>query len=87
MAEHFISEYFSVFGELGIRPEFYRLRDVYRSGKFNEAIDVILRNSDVVRRIYKEVSGAVRPETWHPFQVICENCGRIGHDGCLGLRW
>lgn len=78
MAEHFISEYFNVFGELGIRPELYRLRDVYRSGKFNEAIDAILRNSDIVRRIYKEVSGAVRPETWHPFQVICENCGRIG---------
>jgi lysyl-tRNA synthetase class 1 len=78
MADHFISEFFSVFGELGIRPEFYRMRDVYRSGRFNEAIDVILRKADVVRRIYKEVSGAVRPEDWHPFQVVCENCGRIG---------
>jgi lysyl-tRNA synthetase class 1 len=78
MAEHYISEFFGVFTELGIRPEFYRLRDIYRSGKFNEAIDTILGKADVVRRIYKEVSGAVRPETWHPFQVICENCGRIG---------
>jgi len=78
MAEHFISEFFSVFADLGIRPEFYRMRDIYRSGKFNEAIDAILRKADVVRRIYKEVSGSDRPETWHPFQVICENCGRIG---------
>jgi lysyl-tRNA synthetase class 1 len=78
MADHFISEFFSVFGELGIRPEFYRMRDVYRSGRFNEAIDAILRKADVVRRIYKEVSGAVRAENWHPFQVICESCGRIG---------
>ena len=78
MAEHFISEFFSVFADLGIRPEFYRMRDIYRSGKFNEAIDQILRKADVVRRIYKEVSGSERPETWHPFQVICENCGRIG---------
>jgi lysyl-tRNA synthetase, class I len=78
MAEHFISEFFSVFKDLGIRPEFYRMRDIYRSGKFNEAIDAILRKADVVRRIYKEVSGSERPETWHPFQVICENCGRIG---------
>jgi lysyl-tRNA synthetase class 1 len=78
MAEHFISEFFSVFGELGIRPEFYRMRDVYRSGRFNAAIDTILRKSDVVRRIYKEVSGSERSDTWHPFQVICENCGRIG---------
>jgi lysyl-tRNA synthetase class 1 len=78
MAEHFISEFFSVFAELGIRPEFYRMRDIYRSGKFNEAIDAILRQADVVRRIYKEVSGSERAGTWHPFQVICENCGRIG---------
>jgi lysyl-tRNA synthetase class 1 len=78
MAEHFISEYFGVFAELGIRPEFYRMRDIYRSGRFNDAIDAILRKADVVRRIYKEVSGSERPETWHPFQVICENCGRIG---------
>jgi lysyl-tRNA synthetase class 1 len=78
MAEHFILEFFSVFADLGIRPEFYRMRDIYRSGKFNDAIDAILRKADVVRRIYKEVSGSERPETWHPFQVICENCGRIG---------
>jgi lysyl-tRNA synthetase class 1 len=78
MAEHYISEYFSVFGELGIRPEFYRMRDIYRSGKFNEAIDAILRKADVVRVIYKKVSGSERAEDWHPFQVVCENCGRIG---------
>jgi lysyl-tRNA synthetase class 1 len=78
MAEHFISEYFGVFADLGIRPEFYRMRDIYRSGKFNESIDTILRKADVVRRIYKEISGSERPETWHPFQVICPSCGRIG---------
>ena len=78
MADHYITEYFSVFGELGIRPEFYRMRDVYRSGSFNEAIDAILRKASAVRRIYKEVSGADRAEDWHPFQVICEKCGRVG---------
>lgn len=78
MAEHFIAEFFSVFTELGVKPELYRMRDIYRSGKFNEAIDAILSKSDVVRGIYKKVSGAERPETWHPFQVICESCGRIG---------
>ncbi|HTI69406.1 MAG TPA: lysine--tRNA ligase [Candidatus Limnocylindria bacterium] len=78
MADHFISEFWGVFAELGIQPEFYRMRDVYRSGKFNEAIDTILRQAHVVRRIYKEVSGSERPDDWHPFQVICEKCGRIG---------
>jgi lysyl-tRNA synthetase class 1 len=78
MADHYISEFFSVFGELGIRPEFYRMRDIYRAGKFNEAIDAILRKADVVRRIYKEVSGSERSDDWHPFQVVCEKCSRVG---------
>ncbi len=77
MADHFISEFFGVFAELGIKPEFYRMRDIYRSGKFNAAIDAILRKADVVRRIYKEVSGSERPDNWHPFQVVCPNCGRV----------
>jgi lysyl-tRNA synthetase class 1 len=78
IADHYISEFWGVFKDLGIEPEFYRMRDVYRSGKFNEAIDAILRRPDVVRSIYKKVSGSERPETWHPFQVVCEHCGRIG---------
>jgi lysyl-tRNA synthetase class 1 len=78
MADHYITEFFSVFGELGIQPEFYRMREIYRSGKFNEAIDAILRQADVVRRIYKKVSGSERAEDWHPFQTICERCGRVG---------
>jgi lysyl-tRNA synthetase class 1 len=78
MAEHFIREFFQVFEELGVKVETYRMRDIYRSGKFNGPIDAILRNADKVRRIYKEVSGSERPDTWFPFQVICEKCGRIG---------
>jgi len=78
MADHYASEFLEVFGELGIRPEFYRMRDIYRTGRFNEVIDAILRKANVVRRIYKEVSGAVRADNWHPFHTVCENCGRIG---------
>jgi len=78
MADHYISEFWAVFAELGIQPEFYRMRDIYRSGQFNESIDAILRQAHAVRRIYKEVSGSERSEKWHPFQVVCENCGRVG---------
>ena len=78
MADHYISEFWGAFKELGVEPQFYRMRDIYRSGKFNEAMDVILRHAHVVRHIYKEVSGAERPDSWHPFQVVCEKCGRIG---------
>lgn len=78
MADHFITEFWSVFADLGVKCEFYRMRDIYRSGAFNEAIDRILRAAPTVRRIYKEVSNSDRPDNWYPFQTICENCGRIG---------
>jgi lysyl-tRNA synthetase class 1 len=77
MAEHYMSEFWQVFKELGVEVERYRMRDIYRRGDFNEAIDRILRNADKVRQVYREVSNSIRAEHWHPFQVICENCGRI----------
>ncbi|MFI0484142.1 lysine--tRNA ligase [Actinomadura sp. 9N215] len=78
LAEYYISEFLDVFAELGVDPEVYRMRDIYRSGRFDAEIDQILRNSDVVRRVDREVANAQRPDDWHPFQVICEQCGRIG---------
>jgi lysyl-tRNA synthetase class 1 len=89
MADFYMREFWEVFGELGVEVEPYRMRDIYRSGQFNEPIDLILRNADKVRRVYKEVSNSDRPEHWHPFQTVCENCGRIattevsGYDGHL----
>lgn len=78
LADHYISEFLDLFTELGVGAEIYRMRDVYRSGRFNEAIDAILKKADVVRRVYAEVSHAVRPSDWLPFQVVCEHCGKIG---------
>ena len=78
MAEHYMGEFWGVFRELGVTVEPYRMRDIYRSGRFNEVIDLILRHADIVRRVYKEVSNSDRPPTWYPFQVVCENCARIG---------
>ena len=78
VAEHFIQDFFSVFEDLHIEAEKYRMRDVYREGRFNDVIDAILRQADVVRGVYKDVSKSSRPGDWHPFQAVCEQCGRIG---------
>ena len=78
VAEHFISEFFQVFDELGVGAERYYMRDKYRSGALNEVIDTMLRNAATIRRVRFEIRGSKRAENWHPFQVICENCGRIG---------
>src|SRR4030095_14298611 len=61
MAKYYMREVWQVFEKLGVEVDPYWMRDIYRSGQFNEPIDRILRNADAVRRVYKEVSGSERP--------------------------
>lgn len=76
-AKYFMGEFLEVFDYLGVKAEIYYLRDLYRSGKLNSYIDTFLQHSQDVREVYKDVSKAERPDNWYPFQVICENCGKI----------
>ena len=56
LAMHYISDFFKIFDELGAEAEFYYMRDYYKSGFFNEAIDTLLNRAAEVREIYKKVS-------------------------------
>ncbi len=66
------------FDALGVQAEFYRMSDVYRSGRLDDVIDTFLQAAADVRQIYLRLSGAERSDDWLPFQPICERCGRIG---------
>jgi lysyl-tRNA synthetase, class I len=76
-AKYFMGEFLDVFAYLGVKPEIYYLRDLYRSGRLNDRIDIFLKNAHLVREAYLDVSKAQRPDDWYPFQVICEECGKI----------
>jgi lysyl-tRNA synthetase class 1 len=76
-AKYFMAEFLEVFEYLGVKAKIYYLRDLYRSGKLNSYIDTFLRHAQDVREVYKDVSKADRPDNWYPFQVVCENCGKI----------
>ncbi|MBN2664636.1 MAG: lysine--tRNA ligase [Bacteroidales bacterium] len=78
IAMHYISDFFNIFDEIGAEAEFYYMRDYYKSGFFNEAIDILLSRAAEVREIYKKVSNADRPNDWFPAQVVCEKCGKLG---------
>ncbi len=77
-AEYFSEEFISVIKETGFTPEFYRSSELYKSGKYNDVIKILLENADKVRDIYKRVSGSVKSDNWMPLQVICEKCGKVG---------
>jgi lysyl-tRNA synthetase, class I len=76
-AKFFMNEFLEVFDYLGVKPEIYYLRDLYRTGKLNEHIDRFLQNAHLVREAYLQVSKAQRADNWYPFQVICEKCRKI----------
>lgn len=67
-----------VIQSLGFPCEFYSLKPLYVEGKFNDVIREALDHADLIRTIYREVSGSQKPSDWFPFQVICENCGKVG---------
>ncbi len=77
-AEYHAGRFISTFADLGIRPEFHRMRDLYRGGHLDPAIDLVLRNAEEIRQIHSRVANVQHEPGWLPISVICERCGRIG---------
>lgn len=76
-ARHFGLEFVEVFRRIGASPEVYWTSEMYRSGRFNEAIRIALDRAADLIRIDREISGSRKAER-HPVQPLCDSCGRIG---------
>ena len=64
---------------LGFEAEYISSWELYKAGKFDEVIKLALDNSEKIQDIYKKISGSDKKESgWLPFQVICDNCGKLG---------
>lgn len=64
---------------LGFEAKYISSWDMYHQGKFDEVIRIALDNSEKIQEIYEKVSGSQKKAAgWLPFQVICENCGKLG---------
>ncbi|MEX2007700.1 MAG: lysine--tRNA ligase [Candidatus Levyibacteriota bacterium] len=64
--------------QLDVKPEIYKTSEVYQSGKFDDAIRIVLDNVGKVRKVYAEIYKKEIDKDWFPFQVICPNCGKLG---------
>ena len=76
-AEHFLQPFIHVMDELGIKPKIYRAYEIYKEGRYNEAIKIALDNADKIKAIIEKISGRDLPEKWMPFNVKCEKCGKL----------
>lgn len=77
-AKYFATEFIEVFNSINCHPQIIWSSELYRSGKMNEIIRLLLDKADVVRDIYKRVVKKERPQNWFPYNPICEKCGKIG---------
>ncbi len=75
-AGYYAAKYLEAMEDLEIFPEVPKTSQMYLDGEFNPAITIVLDNASKIREIYAKL-GAPRPDDWHPFQVVCEQCGRI----------
>ncbi|MBI4278057.1 MAG: lysine--tRNA ligase [Armatimonadetes bacterium] len=77
-ARYYAQEFIDVFTRLGATPGVYWTSDLYRSGRFNEAIRIALDRAQEIREIDREIRGSRGLEGRYPLHVICQQCGRIG---------
>lgn len=79
MADLFGTDFIDSIKSLGVESQILSSWELYHEGKFDEVIKLALDNADKIQDIYQKISGSQKKETgWLPFQVICENCGKIG---------
>ena len=76
-AEYYALEFKSAFNALGTYPEIIWTKDLYTSGRMNAGIETVLNNADAIRNIYCEMYKKEIPSDWYPFQVYCEQCGKV----------
>jgi lysyl-tRNA synthetase class 1 len=77
-ADYFAQEFIEVFNSINCHPQIIWSSELYRSGKMNEVIRLILNKADVVRDIYKKVVKKDRGQDWFPYSPICQKCGKVG---------
>lgn len=77
-AQCYARQFIGVFEKLGFQPEIIWSSQWYKEGKFNSVIKEALDKKEQIRQLYKQVSGYDKSSRWHPFQVICPKCGKVG---------
>lgn len=77
-AQFYAKDFQTVFNKLGATPEIIWASELYKSGKLDSAIKIVLDNSEKIQDIYQQVSGSQKKQGWLPFQPVCQNCGKIG---------
>jgi lysyl-tRNA synthetase class 1 len=50
---------------------------MYKSGNYNDAIQIALENTEKIKDIIQKISKRELPKEWIPFNIKCDKCNRI----------
>jgi len=76
-AQYYAFEFRNAFNKVGSSPEILWTSELYKSGKMNNGVKKVLDSAGEIRKIYAELYKKEIPDDWFPFQVYCENCGKV----------
>jgi lysyl-tRNA synthetase class 1 len=76
-ADHFLTSFLGALNEIGVIPKVYRASQMYAEGAYTESIQIALENTSRIRTILETISGRQMPKDWLPFNVQCQQCGRL----------
>lgn len=77
-AHFYAQEFVEIFNSINCYPEIIWASQLYLQGKMNQVIKEVLEATPKIRKIYHQITKKPRPADWHPFNVRCQKCERIG---------
>jgi lysyl-tRNA synthetase class 1 len=78
-ARHHAGIFIDIFAGLGVHPDrYYWMSDIYAAGQMDAFVRTALDRVATVREIYRRVANVQHPDNWHPIQIVCPNCGKVG---------
>lgn len=77
-AEFYALDFIKAFRHLGCSQEIVWSHELYESGQMDDTIRFVLDNTSAIKKVYEQVANYQLPANWHPFQVICPHCGKVG---------
>jgi len=84
-AEFFAKKMQTLLEKLGVKPdELYRTSNLYKSGRFDEAIRIVLDKVEKVREVYEKIYEKRQGKDWYPLQVVCPKCRKVGTTKVVG---
>ena len=83
--QHFVKPFYEGLARVGVRPRAVSGADIYLGGMAVDLVRTALERAPEIREILEEVSGSKRADDWLPFQVVCQNCGRIATTKAYGV--